>query len=263
MGRLPDSENGAAGVEPSVLLKTAWRVLPDGPEESRLFAQDAVIHVPADRSTTGQELCIPLRLGLVGMHIVMRTESGNGNEWIWATFEHVDNVPVAGNARDVNSIYADTLFPGGCQAPQNATARPYSFFDPGCEGCLTNAALDGPWSWAPTPPYAHISGEPVARGTQVVRCWDIFESTADLNRRWQEKLAGTIWANYMLISTQWRGANKSPLFEHGEVPRYLVNVTMETFIQDDLKGTCLGCHAEATTKTGRHSDFTFLLRHAQ
>lgn len=90
-----------------------------------------------------------------------------------------------------------------------------------------------------------------------------FESTADLNRRWQEKLAGTIWANYMLISTQWRGANKSPLFEHGEVPRYLVNVTMETFIQDDLKGTCLGCHAEATTKTGRHSDFTFLLRHAQ
>ncbi len=262
-GRLPQSEGAAPGIEPSVLLKTAWRILPSGADETRFLARDAVVHVPAQRSTSGQDLCLSLRLGLVGMHIVMRTQSGNGNEWIWATFEHVDNVPLAGNARDVNSIYAETLFPGGCTAPAAATEAAFSFFDPACPNCRINAAAEGNWAWAPRPPYARIGGAPVGRGSQVVRCWAIFESTADLNRRWQQKLAGTLWRNYMLISTQWRGANKSPLFEHGEVPRYLTNVTIETFIQDDLEGTCLGCHAEATTKTGRPSDFTFLLRHAQ
>jgi hypothetical protein len=76
-------------------------------------------------------------------------------------------------------------------------------------------------------------------------------------------LGGTVGANYMLISTQWRGANKSPLFEHGEVPRFLTNTTMETYGQTVSDGSCLGCHAEATTATGHMSNFTFLLRKAE
>lgn len=72
-----------------------------------------------------------------------------------------------------------------------------------------------------------------------------------------------VWSNYMLISTQWRGAAISPLFEHGEVPRFLANTTMESYLQDDPAGTCLGCHAAAATAAGKPSNFTFLLRKAR
>ena len=95
-----------------------------------------------------------------------------------------------------------------------------------------------------------------------MRCWDIFESTAVVNQLWAQKLQNTVWANYMLISTQWRGANVSPLFENGEVPRYLTNTTLETYQQTGKEGSCLGCHAEATTASGHRADFTFMLRRA-
>ncbi|MGD1880299.1 MAG: hypothetical protein ACFB13_22700 [Kiloniellaceae bacterium] len=262
-GRLPDAGATLPGAAPTVMIKTSWRLLADPAEEARFLTVDGVVHVPAARSESGKDSCLPARLGLVGMHIVMRTHSGNGDEWIWSTFEHVDNVPLAANARAVNSIYAEELFPGGCQAPAAPPRQSYSFFDPDCPSCRTNSSAEGDWSWAAAPPYAQIAGQPARRGSQLVRCWKIFESTAAVNRRWQRRLAGTVWANYMLISTQWRGADKSPLFEHGEVPRFLTNTTMESFGQSDPNGTCLGCHAEATTAAGNSANFIFSLRNAR
>ena len=254
MGRLD-----APGRAASVLLKTAWRVVGPG-EAARHFTRPARIAVPAAHSETGAALCVETTLGLVGMHIVTRTASGNGNEWIWSTFEHMGNAPVAANARNVNSIYAQELFPGGCTAPDRAAA--YAFFDPDCEDCPTNTPPAGNWRWAATPPHARIGGAP-ARPGRIVRCWEIFPSTAAVNALWQDRLRGTVWANYMLISTQWRGANKSPLFAHGEVPRFLTNTTLESYLQSDTRGTCLGCHAEAQTTDGRDANFTFVLGEAE
>ncbi|WWR47247.1 hypothetical protein RZ517_03410 [Roseovarius sp. S88] len=110
-----------------------------------------------------------------------------------------------------------------------------------------------------TPFARNLEGTP-AHPSQVVRCWDIFSPTQETNTVWQAKLAGSKLANYMLISSQWRGANPDPIFEHGELPRYLSNTTMETYLQTDPSGTCLGCHAGAETAEGAFSDFTFLLR---
>ncbi len=64
----------------------------------------------------------------------------------------------------------------------------------------------------------------------------------------------------MLVSTQWRGANASPYIEHGELPRFLSNTTLETYLQTARDGTCIGCHAEATTALGTRADSTFILR---
>ena len=80
-----------------------------------------------------------------------------------------------------------------------------------------------------------------------------------MNATWQARLADTVLHNYMLVSSQWRGANISPIFPHGELPRFLTNTTVETFVQTDPQGTCLGCHAAARTATGADANFTFLL----
>ncbi|MBO6520520.1 MAG: hypothetical protein JJ900_08760 [Rhodospirillales bacterium] len=262
-GRLSDEKAGTTAAAPSITLKMAWRVMSgDGAAGQSYLTRPAVIHVPEERSRSGKPMCLNVTLGLVGMHVAMRTESGNGSEWIWATFEHVDNAPVAANARNVNSIYDDELFPGGCQAPVRASETQYAFFDPNCPDCRTNTMTAIDWRWASAPPFARdVSGEPVEH-SQVVRCWDIFESTAAVNRLWQEKLKGSVFANYMLISTQWRGTDPHPLFEHGEVPRYLTNITLETYQQTAKVGTCLGCHATAETASGAPADFVFMLQRA-
>lgn len=248
---------------PSVLVKTAWRPVATLKDAERYALRRAVVHVPAEDSATGAALCLPMMVGLVGMHIVSRTESGNGDEWLWSTFEHVDNVPLAANARDINSLFTDDLFPGGCAAPRQVDRRDYAFFDPACPYCAANLPPEGRFSWAAEAPYALADGAPVKHAPQILRCWKVFDSTMAMNARWQAKLNGQIWANYQLISTQWRGGPVTPIFEHGEVPRYLSNTTLESYIQTAKEGSCMGCHAGAVTAIGQPSNFTFLFRDAR
>lgn len=260
-GRLADKTDGRPASPPSITLKMAWRIMGSG-EEHEYLTRPGVVFIPPPRTTDGEPLCVKAKLGLVGMHIAIRTQSGNGSEWIWATFEHIANAPVAKNARNVNSIYTHDLFPDGCAAPERKQETTFAFFDATCRDCSTNARPASDWRWSSSAPHARDSkGVPLPR-TQAVRCWDIFESTAEVNRLWQTKLKGTVFANYMLISTQWRGTEPNPLFEHGEVPRYLTNVALETYQQFAKNGTCLGCHATAETVAGTPADFVFMLRRA-
>lgn len=240
----------------SVLTKTAWRVLPaDG---NGYITADGLVPIPAERSLDGVAHCLPVRLGLVGMHIVVKVISGHGDKWIWATLERRDTVPTAGNARRINSIYSNDLFPNGCTAPTQVD-RAFLLFNQDCPDCPTNqpppAAL-----WAAEPPFARDDlGLPLTP-SRIVRCWRIFGPTERTNQRWQARLRGTVLENYQVVSTQWRGANPDPIFENGELPRYLSNSTMETYLQTDPMGSCLTCHASARTAEGAFSDFTFLMR---
>ena len=255
----PQGQLGAGATPASVLVKTSWQILPPAADITGYVVKDGLIYVPSENSASGKGMCLQEKLGLVGIHIVSRIHSGNGDEWLWSTFEHRLTAPTAGNSRKVNSIFSRNLFPGGCTAPDTDSSVDYIFFDPDCPDCQPNQIPTTNWKWADTQPYAQVNGETFSHPTQVVRCWEVFEGTSELNEIWQHELRGTPLRNYQLISTQWRGANKSPMFEHGEVPRYLSNTTMETYLQTDSEGTCLGCHATAKTSTGGDANFTFLL----
>ena len=50
---------------------------------------------------------------------------------------------------------------------------------------------------------------------------------------------------------------------NGEVPRFLTNVTLETYEQYSHGGTCMGCHAKAMTLAGQDATFSFLLSKAR
>ncbi len=267
LGYYDNIETKLGGSVGAIELKTAWRILdPLIDDTSRYFVRDALIALEASAVESGEARCFDVQVGLVGMHIVQRTRSGNGGDWIWSTFEHVDNAPMADNARGPNSIFARTLFPDGCQAEKMA-ARTWSFHSGQCRDCETNS-IDLPksvsstgvvWKWSEEMPFA---GSMIAKGVsppQVVRCCRPSLGTRAINEVWQEKLRGTIWANYELLTTQWKGANRDLMFPSGEVPRYLTNTTMETYIQDAQDGTCLGCHSHAVTAAGQSANFSFLL----
>ncbi len=175
----------------------------------------------------------------MGFHIGTKVK-GNP-QWIWSTFEQVDNVPTQN---------------------QPAEKKHYSFYKPNCSHC-TAVNLPPPRPWNPATPHTYPS--------QIERVIPISPATKALNARYQaalRKIAVTsVWANYQLISTQWpTDANSSTDPTGIPAPTYLANTTLESYIQGDTRQTsssCIQCHNNATMTNGRFSDFTYLLQRAQ
>lgn len=265
LGRYDDTGARRGGGPGALVIKSAWRVLAGGAaaESQSYFTRPGRIAVSAADNADGRARCIEATLALVAMHVARRTESGNGDKWIWSSFEHVGNAPLAANGREPNDLFEDTYFPGGCRAP-NAPTRDFAFFRRGCANCVTNRTASANWTWAAAPPYAKAFQQPGGFGTQVTRCWRIWSGTSKINAFWRSRLAGTVWANYRLLSAQWRGNyGGDEFFGNGEVPRFLDNPVIETAVQERRDGTCLGCHATARTTAGQEADFSFLLQRAR
>ena len=196
---------------------------------------DGRIYVDKEHSQNGQPMTIRARLGLVGFHIVQRTTGPKSfdQDWIWSTFEHVDNAPTATNARPPT----DNSLPLPASGIAPATVdRPYSFFNPAYTGA-TNVPPALPngqtvYQWAPQPPYAAAYANDGKYGTQVVRCWKIYTETDEVNAYFRGLVKGTVWENYELIGSQWQGGVENPQArERQPIPRYLSNTTMETYVQ--------------------------------
>ncbi|MEL7091264.1 MAG: hypothetical protein AAFN94_05975 [Pseudomonadota bacterium] len=228
------SGNPRSGEIGAIMVKAAWKVMGLGDDPSRFHVTEAYV-VDAQAQS-----CAIERLGLVGFHISTKTVSAP--HWIWSTFEHVDNVPDRG-----------TLTP----------RAHYNFFDPFCEvkrpgQCVENAMPALPW--APSNPDQVPS--------QVVRTTPIGPVTAVLNTKFQELLREanplSVWANYMLVGTQFPQRPGDPTDPTGRAfPQSLANTTLETFMQGDtppVSSSCVGCHNRATTTaSAKPSDFTYIL----
>lgn len=285
----------------ATLIKLAWRVLPqedalkDSGVNGAFLTRKARIFVSAQNSVSGKARCREETVGLIGMHLVQRVVSGNGDRWIWSTFEHVANAPLAGNARRPNSFIAKNLFPDGCylpgvkkgkpgfkrpepaSAPLDDIAKPkrFNLFGMAASPFASEQSATGQMAalpasavnrgitikalWDDKPPYAVDALGEALPPSQLVRCWQVFEGTQETNAKWHAQLQGAVWANYFLVGTQWIGNIGGAPFGVGEVPRFLSNLTMESFIQDQAVGSCLGCHSTARSDAGQPSNFTFLL----
>jgi hypothetical protein len=195
----------------AVKVKAAWKLMggpgsrqPDDP--TRFYTTQALVFDPA----TG--VCAQKTVGLVGLHIVMKTQQLP--QWSWATFEHVDNAPD--------------------QQAGPTPGRKYNFFSAQCAGCPLN-----------TPPPAGRPDMP----TQVVRVVPVGSEAP--NAAYQAALASlrkdNVWQNYMLVNAQWAGTR-----QHIGVPtqpKYLANTTLETYLQQPAEDQnnphgCINCHGK-------------------
>ena len=256
------NETKTGGSVGAIEIKTAWRILDPslGDDPSRFYTIEAKVVVSAEASDSGEGFCFDATLGLVGFHAIQRTTNPNPQNWMWATFEHVDNAPEAQNAEDPTNT---TITITDCQTPTDPGTTRWSFFNSECEGCATNEAPKPPYKWAATPPYARNYATDGKYGTQVVRCWQIFTETQYMNQKFQEQLKGTVWANYMLINTQWQFIPDSPPQNPQSAPTFLTNTTQETYIQIEGSGpkigSCADCHARAQTTAGQPANFSYTL----
>lgn len=278
-----DFPRGKDGVVGAIELKTSWRVLEDGENPLGYFTLPVTIVVRAQDSASGDPLCLDEVAGLTGMHIMQKvaTPEEFADFWIWASFEHLSNAPLAKGApisqMDNQSTLEGREPAASCPVPDNAAGN-YGFFDAACtdggKTCAPNAPPVGKaFKWQPDMPYGAEYLFDGTYGTQVVRCWDLYETGQEVNTLFQTALAGTIWENYGLIGVQW--AN-----DHGDyyaekmtpfaAPIYMVNSTLETYLQInpvlDVHGelnrgtpsSCINCHDMATDAVGNHSNFSFL-----
>lgn len=198
----------------SISVKAAWREL--SASESSLF--DRYYHVTARLFDPVTRQCTTKTMGLVGFHIVERTPSRP--QWVWATFEHVDNVVVGPNA------------PAGTKPSFNNPVGPQT--GPSVD------RLERPIN-ATHPP------SPKPQPSQVVRLKTINPSTEETNTLYQKKLAGTVWTNYKLVMTQWptQPANPgagNPFPSDAPTSTSTSNVTLETQAAFQRGVSCMTCH---------------------
>ncbi|HEU4558103.1 MAG TPA: hypothetical protein VFS20_09645 [Longimicrobium sp.] len=234
----PDTLNFPTSGIGALEVKTAWRVAVVGDSthianaSSRFFTTQALIPtvtIVNDTFITDTTKMRPATLALVGMHVV-GTVPGHP-EFIWATFEQVDNAPLC------------SATPQG--ATNDSTGGAWSLYTPNLQ-CTTGTCnvKSAQTSFAPTPvcrvaAYGDTStSSPNAQNIQ------------SLNASVQSQLASnSILRNYRLIGGQWTFPGGLPV-TFGDSTNIrgsslLANLTMESFLQPSASGggaTCFNCH---------------------
>lgn len=239
---LPDPGNspGASATAPdgTIIVKSAWIELDGlGVDRETFYHRRALVQDPVTLD------CQEAEVGLVGLHIRYKTPTRP--QWVWASFEHVRNVPPQAGA--ISPIRQPTgyTFNDGSGAPMPDQPP------------LDTLVGSGTFS-------------PHANPFNVTRTKPISSTIQSVNTKWQAALAGTVWANYQLVIVEWPGLGSSPdidaLAAQPEPPSFtdqtsnLLNTTLETFLQsragpnDGLGLTCMGCHNGA-----RGLDYTFTI----
>jgi hypothetical protein len=205
---LTDLDNHLEFPVGSIEVKAAWRVLPENLRD-RYYCVTATLVDPPLADQTERQITTRL-MGLVGLHIVHKTPTRP--DWIWCTFEHVDNVP---------------------DNPTNPGDTAYSFFDRNGELHPRGGFGYEPASVRRCQPLIDSSKrDPV----QVIRLESIRDSTQQANHYWQNhpQVRDTVWKHYRLVATQWKNKNGIVSPTNG-----IANVTMETYVQDT---SCITCH---------------------
>ncbi|HKQ94528.1 MAG TPA: hypothetical protein VJS40_02900 [Aestuariivirgaceae bacterium] len=229
-------------VQGAVMVKAAWRQLTPAEDASRYFTLPSVIY----DTTVTPAACRQVTMGLIGLHIGHKLAAFP--QWVWSSFEQIDNVPLDNG---------QPPWPGHAMTLNNGTNNPQT---------------QGGWANRPTSQQMTAQRSP----TQVTRLNPIpttpaGQSTVDINNTWRAALAGTPWANYQLVITQWptnpsqfrikEAGGTYPVWAGSPFPvNNAVNTTMETYFQSgrDASGaggnSCMQCHYGAG-----QSDFSWSL----
>ncbi len=201
----------------AIEIKVAWKILEESDIKSRYFTTKGWV-INEDQTSYSLK-----DVGMIGMHISSKTASSP--QWIWTTFEHVDNMTV--NELEVVD-----------GKPLKA-----SFFDPSCDTCPVNVFPD----------------TTVAKPkTQIKRVAPITGATKSLNTQVQSllKASGSKLQYYKQVGTQWptvpsakpyspkmvvKGTDTTYVYKMPEAvtnksggmptPTYLTNMIMETYFQ--------------------------------
>jgi hypothetical protein len=220
----------------SLNVKSSWIVMTGIAHPERYYSRVAKVMDPV----TGA--CSDMRVGLVGLHVVQKTPSRP--QWIWSSFEHVDNVP---------------------PAPQGAPTPPTFAFNDG-----TGATMP------PTDPNGGFPPDDLSNPKiyNVARIKPIHPSTQTTNAAYRTALGG-VWQFYQLVMTQWpvppqgvppegpvpasQPGSPNFTFPGTGATTAFANTTLETWDQNTIFKGCMNCHNVANANSPS-TDFVWTLQ---
>lgn len=220
----------------AIEVKAAWVVLPDNSLNYRYKTSKAQITDPYGHTST-------VTVGLVGMHIIHKVPTGQ--QFIWATFEQVDNSP------DENG--------GSYSAPTLPLPHPhliplpvgtYTYFNPNCQNdkyynCVHNQIPGDACA------ISHRSiCDPYTAPMQVTRLNPVDRlANSATGYAWSLLPPKSVYNYYRLINAMWPSSN-TPISPGAKTPLPLGNIqpsgqvantTLETYEQGGTTN-CLSCH---------------------
>jgi hypothetical protein len=211
----------------SIEVKAAWRILT--PADTPAIRARYYVIQDAQVFDVALAKCAKHDIALVGFHIVAKTPSRP--QWIWSSFEHVDNVPGIGTE------------------PTPPAGIPLSFNDPN-----KPQALDPPMRPLAISPRNPPLASPTAM--QVIRTRALSPASIKMNNIYWNlpEIKGSVWQNYMLVMTQWPTKTSPEAPGNGGDPfpingSTLSNTTMETYFQFG-GASCMECH-QRSNEQGR------------
>jgi len=260
----PDSRRyGPVG---AIEIKAAWVEMDD----PNLWPKFFMTYAYVVDYTRHPPTCKVAHLGLIGLHIIHKTQ--NAQQFAWATFEHVSNDPDLTATPAPSATF--TLYNSRCNRATDhyqcrANTRPIP-----CSGSTLPVTCD-----------------PYSAPIQVMRVKPIPPIVVSLNNVvWKEirqNNRNSVFQYYQLVNVLWPKANvritpgaRVPLTQGDAVPAKaqggLANTTMETYFQGPEQRTmktCLDCHSYAeiaaqpttnsTPEPNVAADYSFLLGHAK
>lgn len=223
-------------------LKSSWKELCTDPatcnpvdDPSRYYTRHVFVYEPGIKKTQGikPESCRIARMGMLGLHVINKTFWTP--QWIWFTFEHVENVPKVGGEVDPNAdTNPYTLFNPQCLLdpptpeeclgladPSICGQRPGIFGNQGRVLCCENLQMifnSSPSPNNPPPACPVVIGPDTSLiPNQITRInpigegpGDSIERVAALNKAFQAQLkeANSPFQYYQLVNTQWPGGGR-------------------------------------------------------
>jgi hypothetical protein len=258
----------------SIEIKTSWRVMTaEEIEANQYYMIEDVTVAPYSFS----ESCkAGVTLGLVGVHIVHKTP-GN-HEWVWSTFEHINNVPQDGNVTPPDGFDNWSFFnPENPSCVEDGNCTINTYFNP-CGDAGTFDQCPSGTENIPAQIYrTSLLGQPLTSDQQPDPSHP--NIVAPLNQDVQAMLMDLLpegesyWSNYQLVGTLWTKDGKAPSTGQQNSPNVvgqtaLANTTMETYYQPLPSGnlpsgvtapakaselSCFVCH------TSTNNDFSHFL----
>ncbi len=218
----------------SIFVKASWRILSDNDDPQKYHTIRAYIYNKAGgafgQEPTVPESCTLETVGMVGFHITHRTNSSP--QWVWSTFEHVDNAPWIHDFKKGTPTGSFGYFdPSSC--PASADGSP---------SCQYNQLPSHPWS--PQGSKSEI--------TQMIRIGAPGKIAEAANGKYKALIEEffaegpdnvTPWKHYFLVDVQFPTkvnftnpetgyAEINPAYPDGlPTPTFLPNATIETYIQ--------------------------------
>jgi hypothetical protein len=247
----------------TMAFKSSWRIVNPGEDTSKYFVTRAVVPRLKDVPGTGIRVdpTQPPRqvmVALVGLHVAGVPEGHP--EFVWATFEHVDNAPDLPAGVDHQAatpvdgsrnwtLYAKGTLAKDCNRKLGPSSSPRLTLDPATQLLKppTQVFREFAFGGEPTP---EQEIEPLNNSVHA-------QLPPNLN----------VWKNYKLIGAVWLN-NPSTDFQanvdFGELSKAqpnllggetkLSNSSMETFTQDD-KQSCFYCHRTVEEKMAGKTPF--------